>query len=232
MELNKTSSCGSFQAWGAGFGYHFDAGINTLSITQKETQLALARIRLNRDIAQNPVAFVEQLNKTHEIKALILSNNGTIKLADTIDPKLVGGIIKNSVRLAKYAHELSHHSFSNFSRKFSKEFELKKLKIKTITHNDHEQLLFVARLQTLHDNSVCVRACTLEGLLSVLSERTLRDLITMEFGHQYQNSAFNLMRLSAKLSKIGNILDENFIPEKHIHLPSVKRGIQSGFDTQ
>ena len=229
MELHKTSSCGSFLAWGAGFGYHYEAEHNSLNITHKETRLHLARVRLNRHMAENPKAFVEQLNKAHEIKALILSNNETIKLADTIDAKLVGGIIKNSARLAKCAHELSHHSFSNFSRRFIKEFEVKKLKIKTIKNNGEDQILFVARLQTLHNNSVCVRACTLEGLLSVLSERTLRDLITMEFGHQYQNSAFNLMRLSAKLSKIGNILDENFIPEKHIRIPAVKRDVQSGF---
>lgn len=214
MKYRETCADGSFKAWGTGFRYEYQANINNLLVTHEKKDFAFAHLKFDKYIAQHPLRYVEALDKTHQIKALMLSNNGTVNLADTMEVTRIGALIKSAARISRHAYDLNFKNFSRFSRHFAEEFDLKHFKIKRFQSGNGENRFFVARVQTQHDNSVSVRACTLEGMLAALSERTMRDLITMEFGHQYQNSALSLLNLSTKLSTISNILDENFIPER------------------
>ncbi len=214
MRYRETCADGSFKAWGTGFRYEYQADINSLLVAHEKKDFAFAHLKFDKFIAQHPLRYVEALDKTHQIKALMLSNNSTVNLAETMDMSRVGALINSSARTSLHVYDLNFKNFSRFSRHFAQEFDLKHFKIKRFQSGSGENRFFVARVQTQHDNSVSVRACTLEGMLAALSERTMRDLITMEFGHQYQNSALSLLNLSTKLSTISNILDENFIPER------------------
>ena len=206
----ETLADGSFKALGAGFQYDYDSAVNRLSVIHGNEDTAFAKIRFNKFISQNPTNYVEALDKAHQIKALMLSNNATTNLAELLEASRLGAMIKSSAKLSSQAYDLNFKNFSRFSRHCTREFNLKHFKIKRFCSEDKENTFFVARIQTHHDNAISVRACTLEGMISSLSERTLRDLITMEFGHQYENSAVTLLNLSTKLSTISRIIDKNF----------------------
>lgn len=216
MKYEETCSQGSFVFWGTGFRYQYEAEKALLRITAQDEDRAVAQIKLDGQLAKDPLAYVRSFNKTNEIKALMYSNNATINLAETMDTARIGGLIESTARISRCAFDLNTLNFERFSRVICRDFDLKSLKVKQFNSREGDRDLFLARIQTKYNNSVCVRACTLAGLTAALSDRTLRDLITMEFGHSYNNSAHGLLKVSSKLSTISCILDENFIPERKL----------------
>ncbi len=213
MKYEETCAQGSFTVRGTGFRFNYDADDQLLHITSFDKKRALARLKLDQYLAKDPLAYVESFDKTNQIKALMYSNNATINLAETMDYERINSLIKITARISRCAFDLQTKNFKRFSRVFCKDFDLKNVKIKKFTSSYQSNELYLARIQTHYNNSVCVRACTLTGLTAALSDRTLRDLITMEFGHNYSNSAHSLLQVSSKLTTISHILDPSFIPE-------------------
>ena len=213
MKYEKTCSQGSFIAWGTGFRFEYEAPDKLLGITPLDRKSAIAKLRFDQRLAESPLAYVESLNKTNQIKALMYSNNATANLAETLDRKRIGSLIKSTARISRFAFDLRTKNFDRFSWVFCKDFDLESLAIKQVMSKRKHKAFFMARLQTRYNNCVCVRGRTLSALVARLSDKTLSDLITMEFGHSYNNSAHRLLNASSKLSTISRILDENFIPE-------------------
>ncbi len=216
MKYRETCADGTFKAWGAGFSYEYLADISTLKVSRAEKDYTLAQIKFDKYIAKDPLSFVQALDKTNQIKAMMLSNNETIILSDVLDDSRLGALVLSGAQVSVHAFDLKFKNFSRVSRQLANTFELKHFKIKRFRSDNGENTFYVARVQTQHDNSVSVRACTLEGMLASLSDRTVRDLITMEFGHQFEKSAYSLLNLSAKLAIIGRVVDVNFIPENKL----------------
>jgi hypothetical protein len=150
------------------------------------------------------------------MKALIFSNDQTVRLAETIDDKMLVSILKGSARLSYYAHSLSKKDFPLFCQLFSNERGLKQMRIKKFRSSSDRNVFYAARIETMQDNAVCVRGCSLSGIMAALSEKTAHDLITMEFGQQYNHSTQRLLRTSSQLSAISMIMDHNFVPSKRI----------------
>ena len=213
MKYEETCTQGSFTVWGTGFRFDYEADNNFLNITSLDKKRALAHLKFDKHLAKDPLAYVESLDKTNQIKALMYSNNATINLAETMDYERIASLLKITARISRCAFDLRTKNFDRFSKIFCKDFDLSSMKIKKFTSSHKENEFYLARIQTQYNNSVCVRACTLTGLTAALSDRTLRDLMTMEFGHSHNNSAHSLLNVSAKLSTISHILDQNFIPE-------------------
>ena len=157
--------------------------------------------------------FVENLDRANQIKALIYSNNKTIDLTETIGSPRIGAILDSTASGSSYASALLEANFEEFTQRFVKDKGLKHMKIKKFLSNDRLSSFYVGRLQTMHDNSVSVRNCTLSGLMAALSEKIIRDLIPLECGHDFKSASQTLLRASSKLSFIGAILDKDFIPE-------------------
>jgi len=217
MKYEKTCSQGSFVVWGTGFRFDYEASKRLLNIAPTDKKRALAQLKFDKHLAKNPLGYVESLDKTQKINALMYSNNATINLADTLDHDRISGLMKTTALISRLAFDLNSNKFERFSRVFCEQFDLKSLKIKKFASKNSGSELFLGRIQTQHNNSVCVRSRTLSGLAAGLSDRTLRDLITMEFGHSYNNSAHNLLNASSKLSTISHVIDDNFIPEHKLN---------------
>ncbi len=215
MDVEQTSH-GSFTAWGTGFTYEYDSSDCSLSIIRSERSKTLAHLSFDSALCKNPMGYVSLLEKATQIKALIFSNNQTIDLSETLDSFRLTPILKSAAILSRYAFDLDNARYHRFCRIFSEEYELKSVKLKRFTSDNEENTFFIARIQTQHDNSVSVRACTLAGLTAALSDRTLRDLITMEFGHRFEGSAHNLLKLSTRLSSLSCVLDDAFVPHEKI----------------
>jgi hypothetical protein len=216
MKHTKADEAGSFVAWGNGFRYQYEAPNNTLSIAHLERQKVFSRLKFDHHLSKDPLSYVSALDKTNQIKALMYSNNTTTNLADTMDMERVAAIIETTTKISRYAYELKMMEFERFAGHFCSDFALKTLRIKKFTARNQETLFFVGRIQTQNNNSVCVRGCSMPALMAALSDRTLRDLITMEFGHRFENSAQNLLNVSSKLSTLSRVLDDNFIPAKRL----------------
>ena len=216
MKYVNTCSQGSFIAWGTGFRFKYEAPSRLLSITPLDRKRAIAKLRFDDKLAKEPLAYVESLDKTNQIQALMYSNNTTIDLSDTLDRDRIGGLIKSTAHISRFAFDLNTKNFERFAAFFCKDFELESFKIKKFISKRQETEFYIGKLQTRYNNFVRVRACTLTGLTAALSDKTLTDLITMEFGHSYNNSAHTLLNASSKLSTISRILDENFIPERKL----------------
>ena len=237
MKYVNTCSQGSFIAWGTGFRFEYEAPSRLLSITPLDRKRAIARLRFDKDLAEDPLAYVESLDKTNQIQALMYSNNATLNLAETLDRDRISGLIKSTARISRFAFDLHTKNFERFAWFFCKDFDLESFKIKKFVSKRKETAFYIGKLQTRYHNSVRVRACTLPRLVAALSDKTLTDLITMEFGHSYNNSAHTLLNASSKLSTISRILDENFIPEnkveryKGLKNPIAKPGIMTQHDS-
>ncbi len=216
MKYEETCAEGSFIVWGTGFRFEYEAQTSFLNVTPLDEKRALVHLKLDRHLVKDPLTYVESLDKANQIKALMYSNNATINLAEIMDDERVASLIETTASISRCAFDLHTHNFERFSKMLCQKFDLKNVKIKKFRSRRKENELYLARIQTRYNNSVCVRACTLTGLTAALSERTLRDLITMEFGHSYNNSAHSLLNVSSKLATISHILDQNFIPERKL----------------
>ena len=196
----RETTRGSFKAWGIGFSYNYNKDQHSLTVLHKETERLLTKIKLDRRLSQAPLPYVEMLEKASQISALMVSNNRTVDLSKTIELQHMRPLLKNVARLSRYAFDLEYQYLSRFCRVFCKEFDIESLKIKQFSSNEIEDTFFIARMQTKNGNGISVRACTMTGIMAAMSDRTLRDLITMEFGHRYENSAQNLLNASSKFA--------------------------------
>lgn len=216
MRYTEASRDGSFVAWGNGFRYQYEALRNTLNIAHLERQKVFSRIEFDGHLASAPMTYVEALDKTNQIKALMYSNNTTINLADTMEPDRIEGIIDATAKLSRLAYSLMHEQYARFAVPFCDSFGLKSLRIKQYSAREQETQFYTARIQTQHNHAVTVRGCTMPALLAAMSDKTLRDLIALEAGHKYGKSAEELLNAAASLNTLSRVLDENFVPSRRL----------------
>lgn len=209
-------SDGSFRVSGAGFSYNYNKDRQALSVFHKDTERLLTKFEFDYALAREPLPYIELLEKASQINALMMSNNRTIDLSQTMALQHVAPLLHNVAGISRHAFDLQNLRLRRFCIAFQQEYDLKSFKIKKFVSGDQENTFFIARMQTKNDNGICVRGCTMTGIMAAMSDRTLRDLITMEFGHRFENSAQNLLNASSKFSSLSYILDEHFIPRSKV----------------
>jgi len=207
---------GSFEAWGSGFRYNYNDKKQALTVFHTNTERLLARFNFDQMLSKQPMAYVGFLEKASQINALMMSNNNTINLAETMELQHISPILRSIGSTSRHAFDLQNMLLNRFCTAFAKEFDLKSVKIKLFHPEYEESAFFIARIQTHHGNGFSTRACSLAGITSAMSDRTLRDLITMEFGHRFEASATNLLNASSRLTAISYILDESFVPKSKV----------------
>lgn len=206
----------SLTAWGTGLQYNYEDDIQSLNISRLGKERPFATFHFDHHMSRDPLTYITALEKACQIKALMLSNNTTVNLAETLNCVQLNAIINSAASLSRYAYDLKTLRLRQFCDAFSDEFDLKTVKIKKFKSRKQGNEFFIARVQTKHDNTICVRACTLAGITAAMSDKTIRDLITMEFGHSFEGSAHNLLSVSTRLSSLSYILDDTFIPMRRI----------------
>ena len=215
LEYRETTR-GSFGLWGTSFRYDYSNRKRVLTVSHTDTEKLLAQFNFDKSLSKSPLLYAKLLDKATQINALMVSNNRTVDLANTMELRHLRPLIESLGGISRHAYDLSNLSLSNFCEEFADEFQLKSVKIKYFQPNDDGNAFFIARIQTRHDNGICVRACTLSGLTAAMADRTMRDLITMEFGLRMDGSAQNLLTASSRLSSLSLILDESFIPSDKV----------------
>jgi hypothetical protein len=217
LKFTETGSRGSFVSAGTGFHYHYNPDTLILDILDARSNRPLLFIDFDQYTAKDPRAYVESLEKTTQIKALMFSNNGTTDLSESFDDTLLFAILENCARIARYSFDLRTSRFHRFSHYFCKDQFIDRVQIKKITSRDPSASFYVAKLKTLTAKTVNTRACTIPTVMRNLSEQVIRELITAEFTHPFQNPAHNLLNLSSILSMLGRVLDDSFVPAQYLH---------------
>ncbi len=219
LRCQNTCHNGSFEAWGVGFHYKYNAPANSLSVFKPENAWGMLDISLPRKIEENPVLFVQHLEKVSQIKSLILSNNETIRLCETIVPDKLSAIAKSVSRLALTSFDARPEKLARFARAMQRQYQLGSVDIQHKEASDPKNTFFRTMITTKAGHKTEASAPSLHGLLRDMSEKIVRDLMTHEFGASFQGSADRLLVLSSRLSIIARILDESYQPESFIKLP-------------
>ena len=206
----------SFDVSGVGFHYNYNNKNKELSVTDIDTERLLTQWHLDDFLSRKPHSYVSLLEKATQIKALMVSNNRTVDLSKVMETHRMKHILKSVASLSHHAYDLKNLYLGRFGQRFAQENDLQSVKLKKFVSNNQENEFFIARVQTHNGNGICVRACTLTGMMAAMSDRTLRDLMTMEFGLKFENSAQRLLNASSKLSSLSFVLDQNFVPKSRV----------------
>ncbi len=212
LEYRETNRKGSFVARSSNFLYNYCASNNQLGIHNLDPSDALRTITLGKRALCNPLQFTQTFDKTAKIKALTFSSNQTIRLPKTMAADRVAAFLPNIEHLTRYACMLESGNVRDFCNSFAQDHVLKAINIQKIALGT-DFPYYRAELCTLHNHEVAVRAESLHKLLQELSAHVMQDLAMVEFGHSHHGSAQNLLTVSAKLSTLSRILNDDFIPE-------------------
>ena len=225
MKFESANSDGSFNAWGTGLLYKYQSEFSSLDIFDPTQSRAYARLKFNSYKLKRPRLYLEHFDRANQIKALIFSNNHTNNLADTMDRRRMGAILHSTAKSSRLALSLKQADYDYFADYFKEETGLKSAKIKKFISNDRLSEFYVGRILTQNNNCTSVRACTLSGLLEAMSESTMRDLVTTEYG--CKQSAKRLLGASHKMSFLASILDDEFTSKIMLKTEDSKSGLNS-----
>ncbi len=223
----ETAGGDGFRAKGAGLAYVYDREKSTLDIFHLEQNVPLFMIDMGTALPCNPELFIRYTEKSSQIYALMYSSYQTINLCETVSLKKLTPIVKNITELALMAHFLKINDYSSFGEKITKRYDIKDFSIE-VRKCQCKQLTasckstYIACLETRNGNKISAWSNNLHSALSRISEKTVRDLITVELLGNDRCSATTLLSLSARLNTISRILDNEFIPNDKLSFKAGK----------
>lgn len=220
MEFFEQSP-GTLSAISNGFEYHYNMQMRGLNVGLTDSNRVLTQFDLGHNTCQDPRIYIRYMDKALQLKALRFSNNQTNDLLSIIHERQIPAMLRLSGITSQLACNLHYERFCRFAEIFCEEYDLKYIKIKKFSSRNNDEF-FIARILTHHDNGIVVRGCTLAGLTAALSDKTLRDLVALEFGYRFEHSAQSLLKVSTKLAALSCILDDEFRPEEKVQ--KIKNG--------
>lgn len=214
-------SHGDLEAWGAAFNYRYNAVGNALAVYRNESGCTTLNITLPAKIADNPLLFIQQLEKATQIRALMLSSNATLRLCQTIVPEKLTAIARGVSKLALNCYDLRTDRIEKFTKLVRRSYGLKEFEI---SHIGYEQSgtkpYYKAKIVSCRDHCVVVREDNIHSLLKRLSDGIISDLITLEFSSRNNHCSEQLLRLATRLSVMSKIIDDRFDPANFVMIQS------------
>lgn len=217
LKHRETDGFGSFKASGAGLHYEYDSDQALLDIIQKKGNRLILSIELEEEHPGEAFLFAKCLEKATQIKALTYSNFKTINLCKIMDSDKLPAIMANTTVLSRYAFDLKLSHFNRFACNFGKKFPQEEVYINRTLDEKENIEIFRGLFKTRHGHAVSAYKRTLSELLSTLSEKITIDLMTLEFGNRFRDSAESLVNVSYNLSTVARIVDEGFIPHNTLN---------------
>ncbi len=212
MRHKGTNASGSFEAWGLGLFYHYDADAHILDIIHARRNKPLIYIDFDRSLSKAPIMYVELIEKSSQIRALMLSNNHTADISETLDENRLCGILPSIASMGRYCFDLQKKRYDRFAKYFVEENDLKRFSIEFINSQESGSQFFKTELETHKSNIATGRGTTLFQALTSLSDSIIHDLLTKECGYNMQGQAHALLRIASTLSAYSCTLNESFIP--------------------
>ncbi|MCD8571493.1 MAG: hypothetical protein LRY76_08275 [Alphaproteobacteria bacterium] len=218
VKHQETGQDGSFIAWGVCFFYAYSAPGHELNISTQEGEKPLISLAVGKRIHRKILSFIQYFEKAAQIKALMLSNGETINITQTMDHRRLRGIANTLFDHALFALDLGAGKKRRLTATLAHIYDLKHFSIRHFTCSKSSTAYYRASLKTHSGNELVGRSLTLHGLLMTVSEKIISELIALEFSSR-NNSAQNLLSVSAKLLTLSRILNDGFYPAMKIRKP-------------
>lgn len=215
LEHRETDRKGSFIARGTSFFYQYCASKNRLSICHTDTKSVLYTVTLEKRTLCGPLQFAHNFDKSSKIKALLFSNNSTVRLSNTLEGERLLAILPNIETLTRYACKLKNEQFRDFCTGFARDYVLQSIYIRK-TEGTNGSNFYSAGVTSIHNHAIEAQANSLHGILRETATKVMHDLVMMEYGYSHHGSAHNLLTVSSKLSTLARIVNDDFIPEFHL----------------
>jgi len=216
MRNVETDLHGSFIACGVGILYKYTAPTNTLEIFLRENRTYLFRMPIGERGAENIQALIHNFDKSVQIRALMISNHKTNDITKTLGAEKLQTIIRSAFKIGFYAFDAQIGEWDKLNLAIAQDFNLRKFKIKRLVCPSAGTAYIRCGIETPRNNELTVRAKTPSGVIKVLSERIIQDLIALEFAYRTDSFAHQLVTLSSKLGTLSRLLDKNYIPAQNV----------------
>ncbi|MCB1531475.1 MAG: hypothetical protein KDJ35_01265 [Alphaproteobacteria bacterium] len=224
LKHRETDSRGSFNAWGVGFDYEYDAKSESLYIIRARDKKPLLYINCEERLTLNPLQYTTALEKATQINAMVFSGNTNVDLSEILQGRQLRTMIKTAALQASYCFDLQQEDFDLFEQRFCETYLLRKLRLNKCVNADRSSAFFRGELQTKTQNSIESSGAKLYSVINSLSTKAMYDLLYNTYGQPSQEEAQNLIDISSNLALIGKILDKNFHPmHKIAHIQALER---------
>lgn len=210
--LQETCPSGSFRMWGVGLQYIYNAHTNELAIAYGRSKSLLLTLNLSDDLDLPPQIFASYLERSSQIKSLIMSNHQSINIAGQVDPKRLAPIVQSMTRLAKYACYFDLNLEHKFCESFASDYDFTKLLLHKLCCPRSRTHYYRARFISKNGHEALVRAPALIDALRALSENIMSNILPLELSTNYKDLE-NLMAVSTRLSLLSKIMNESFSPQ-------------------
>lgn len=209
-------SCYGYIAWGMGLSYRYNADRQNLTIIQTSNRASLKQLELDEAVSKSSLTYIEILEKTLQIKALVLSNYNTINITDIFADERLYSLVNAALITSRHAFDLRTRKFKRFATEFSNQHNLSSVKISRNKNPGSGLPYYYCSVKTANNNVVTERSCSLYKIFGRLSEKVAHELLSEEFFLHGEASAYSLIEVSSKFALIGNILNSDFIPAAKI----------------
>lgn len=223
MKYKGLDTTGSFEAWGLGLNYIYDNQSRILDIVHARRNKPLIYIDFDSSLSKDPLAYIGFLEKSSQIRALMLSNNKTADISETMDDNRLCAILSSVAGMARYCFDLKNEKYTRFEKYFVDEHDIKAINIERTKKERSNILFFKAKLETHKSNTAVGHGSTMFRALSALSDNIIHDLLTTECGYDMQSLAHGLLRISYTLSAFSCVLNDRFVPIHKITAKMDKR---------
>lgn len=212
LKHRELDSRGSFIAWGVGLEYEYDVNSSVLNIVHSRKNKPLIYIDCDSRLSEDPLGFTSALEKATQINALVFSNKTSVDLSDILKERHLKIMLETAALQASYSFDLEKEDYNLFEERFCKNYCLRKIRVHKCIDNEKDTAYFRGELQTRTQNSIQTCGAKLYSVIKGLSNKTVNDLLSQEYGHPSQQDAQNLLAVSSNLSLISKVLDKNFHP--------------------
>lgn len=216
LRYQSISDTGDFIAHGLGLRYEYDRHKHALKISTLRSDTGLFSLLCPARMSENPLLLVHNLEKAGCIKALMLSDNETANLAQTMNECRLKPILQSVFELAIESFDLAHGDFDSFTTRKTMAYGLEDFQIKHMqcTRSGTSYYRLFVKIGDTQD--VVIRDTEFDTLLTKSAKTIVRDLIPHTFSSSNRETGDKLLMLSSRLSLLGRILNENYSPELQV----------------
>lgn len=222
MKRESENTSGSFRAWGTGFNYHYDADLKKFEVTHAKKCSPVLFLDFDNELSGDPDLFVSTLDKTCQLRALMLTNNTSLDLSEIFDDGRLTPMVYETARIARFGFDLMQGNFERFERYFCQGNNCN-VNVGRVRKFEAGSAFFAARFETTHSSSVATESSTLHGVMSNLSQKIIQELIPREFVYSFDGTAHTLLKTSSNISVLSLVLNTKFSPSCKLREAREKR---------
>ena len=222
LEYTKYQTGESFKAMGVGLAYEYDQSAKCLRLLDRHSQSCILEAQVALYASNTIKSFVELVEKTTQIQALLASGHSTYNITDIFSHERLAPYLETTLNFATMALFLELKEFNIFGEQFCEHYDLKAFTITPLTPASYSVDMYRITVETHHGNVVDYQAGTIHTCLNFISRQIISDLLLKETKNNFQHEAHVLLSASSTLSTLSLIMNHEFSAWKKLKKPLTK----------